>query len=125
MPASAAASTCAAAAYKVRIDASVTFHALLAQRRDPEGGGAHLYCLLVLHLQLAPFMRQPAPADNIYELLSPVWWVLEGQSLSSYPMASFWPQLIAYINSNGKAPFAGIMALCGLVLLSLVFFVLW
>lgn len=74
---------------------------------------------------MAPFMQQPAPADNIYELLSPVWWVLDDKPLSSYPMGSFFGQLIAYARTNGKAPFAGITALCALVLLSLVFFVLW
>ncbi len=50
---------------------------------------------------------------------------MDGHSLSSYPMGSFVSQLIAYARNNGKAPFAGVTALCALVLLSLVFFVLW
>jgi len=78
-----------------------------------------------VHLQLAPFMRQPAPADNIYELLSPVWWVMEGKPISSYPISTFWPQLVGYARHNGRVPVDGITALCALVLLSLLFFVLW
>lgn len=70
-------------------------------------------------------MKQAAPADNIYELLDPVFWVMDGQSLSSYPLGPSVGQLVNYVRTNGKAPIAGIMALCALVLLSLVFFVLW
>lgn len=70
-------------------------------------------------------MRQPAPADNIYELLDPVWHVMDGHPLSSYPLGPFIGQVVNYARSNGKAPIAGISALCALVLLSLVFFVLW
>lgn len=70
-------------------------------------------------------MRQPAPADNIYELMDPVWWVMDGKSLSSYPLGPWVGELVNYARHNGKAPIAGITALCALVLLSLVFFVLW
>jgi hypothetical protein len=70
-------------------------------------------------------MKTPAPADNIYEVLSPVWWVMDGKPISSYPLSTFWPQLANYARNNGRVPAASIGALSALVLLSLVFFLLW
>lgn len=74
---------------------------------------------------MAPFMQHPAPAGNIYELLAPVWWVMDGHSLGSYPWSSFGPQVLSYATKNGKAPVGGILALCALVLLSLLVFMTW
>lgn len=50
---------------------------------------------------------------------------MDGKPISSYPLSTFWPQLANYVRNNGKVPAASISALCALVLLSLVMFLLW